>query len=223
MIQVCHYRPDLNQLTNRCIIYTYLIRTDCRLGSDYACTKKPCNHCCISLLHASAICFTVGVMPLGPPTKPPKLPLRAGTHNFVLYHLTSEDCNNLPIQVVRRGSPRGAALYMIVFRPAASDKLDKGMVNISIPAITTRATDQNPTAFYFGCIHKVQLSPRAIIARVFTTHIHRHRLWRVLEYSMENQFDGGIPVGVDVVTCEGGERLRQGADLYKLQALSSCT
>ena len=49
-----------------------------------------------------------------------------------------------------------------------------------------------------------------------------HRLERVLAYSKENQFDGGILVGVDVVTCDEGERLRQGADSYKPQTLSSC-
>ena len=45
---------------------------------------------------------------------------------------------------------------MIVFRPAAIEKLDRKMANINIPAITKKASDQNPAAYYFGCIRQVR-------------------------------------------------------------------
>ena len=48
-------------------------------------------------------------------------------------------------------------MFTVVFRPAALDKLDKDMVNVSIPAIPQKAEDQNPTAYYFGMIRQVRM------------------------------------------------------------------
>ena len=58
-------------------------------------------------------------------------------------------------QARRRGEARSSPVLTIVFRPAALDKLDKDMVNVNIPAIPSKAEDQNPTAYYFGMIRQV--------------------------------------------------------------------
>lgn len=60
-------------------------------------------------------------------------------------------------QVLRKGAAGGRAqLYTVVFRPAAIEKLDRNMANINIPAITKKASDQNPQSYYFGCIRQVR-------------------------------------------------------------------
>ena len=76
-----------------------------------------------------------------------------------------------PCQARRRGNAASSPVVTIVFRPAALDKLDKDMVNIRIPAIPTKADDQQPTAYYFGMIRQVRrcschgLAANAVIQR----------------------------------------------------------
>lgn len=78
------------------------------------------------------------------------------------------------MQVLSQGSDLDPAqLYMTVFRPAAIEKLDKRMSNINIPVITKKATDQNPTAYYFGCIRQVheRLLPSAPSPSRLPSHV----------------------------------------------------
>lgn len=64
---------------------------------------------------------------------------------------------------MRRGAPARSALFTIVFRPAAVEKLDRNMVNINIPRIPKKASDQNPTAYYFACMRSVRLASVSVM------------------------------------------------------------
>lgn len=85
-------------------------------------------------------------------------------------------------QVMRRGASDECThqLYTVVFRLAAIEKkLDKRMPNIIIPAIMKKATDQNPTAYYFGCIRQVCLCSLAFLCTPCLTYNLPHAGFRV--------------------------------------------
>ena len=59
------------------------------------------------------------------------------------------------MQALRRGAPAWSALYTIVFRPAAMEKLDGNMAGVNIPLLVSKASDQSPGAYYFGSMRQV--------------------------------------------------------------------
>ena len=46
-------------------------------------------------------------------------------------------------------------LFTVAFRRAAGGKLGENAADICIPSLTTKATDQDPSAYYFGSITEV--------------------------------------------------------------------